>query len=60
MTVRRGSTSLIIEQVGTVDVGGEQKIVHAVYNERGDDLRGLHRLAGPAKSLMGIMGPGRT
>ncbi|NLB01514.1 MAG: hypothetical protein GX837_11280 [Methanomicrobiales archaeon] len=59
-TVRCGPTSLVIEQVGTVEIGGEQKVVHVVYNGRDDVFRGLHRLAGPAKSLMDIMGPGRT
>ena len=59
-TVRCGSTSLVIEQAGTVEVGGEHKVVHVVYDERDDALRGLHRLAGPVKSLMDVMGPGRT
>jgi len=58
--VRYGSTSLVIEQVGTVGVGGEPKVVHVVYDEGDGASRGLHRLAGPVKSLMGIMGSGRT
>ena len=33
-TVRCGSTSLVIDQAGTVEVGGEQKIVHVIYDER--------------------------
>jgi hypothetical protein len=33
-TVRCGSTSLVIGQAGTVEVGGEQKVVHIIYDER--------------------------
>jgi len=33
-TVRCGSTSLVIDQAGTVEVGGEQKVVHIIYDER--------------------------
>ncbi len=33
-TIRCGATSLAIGQAGTVEVGGEQKVVHIIYDER--------------------------
>ncbi|MDD3858476.1 MAG: hypothetical protein PHP43_10580, partial [Methanoculleus sp.] len=55
-TVRCGSTSLVIDQAGTVEVGGEQKIVHAIYDER-DVISacGLSRLINPSVSLIDVM-----
>lgn len=55
-TVRCGSTSLVIGQAGTVKVGGEQKIVHVVYDERDVvSACGLNRLASLAGSLVDAM-----
>ena len=55
-TVRCGSTSLVIDQAGTVEVGGEQKIVHVVYDERDVvSASGLNRLSGLAGGLIGAM-----
>ncbi|MCK8518417.1 hypothetical protein [Methanoculleus sp. 7T] len=33
-TIRYGTTSLVIAQAGTIGIGGEQRIVHVVYDER--------------------------
>ncbi|MDK2990036.1 MAG: hypothetical protein PWR16_1565 [Methanoculleus sp.] len=55
-TVRCGATSLVIGQAGTVEVGGEQKIVHVIYDERDVvSACGLNRLAGLAGSLIDAM-----
>ena len=55
-TVRCGSTSLVIDQAGTVEVGGEQKVVHIIYDER-DVISAcsLNRLMSPARSLIDAM-----
>ncbi|MCM2465190.1 hypothetical protein [Methanoculleus oceani] len=55
-TVRCGATSLVIDQAGTVEVGGEQKIVHVIYDER-DVISacGLSRLASLAGGLIDAM-----
>ncbi len=58
-TVRCGSTSLVIGQAGTVEVGGEQKIVHVVYDERDVmPARGLHWFINPSVSLIDVMRAG--
>ena len=55
-TIRCGSTSLVIAQTGTVDVGGEQKIVHIVYDERDVvSACSLNRLANLAGGLINAM-----
>lgn len=52
-TVRCGSTSLVIDQAGTVEVGGEQKIVHVIYDERDVvSACSLNRFMSPAWSLI--------
>lgn len=60
-TVRCGSTSLIIDQAGTVEIDGKQRVVHVVYDER-DVIPatgpGLHRLVSLATSLIGAMRSG--
>ncbi|MDD4137888.1 MAG: hypothetical protein PHT99_08370 [Methanoregula sp.] len=33
-TVRYGTTSLVIAQAGTVEIDGEQRIAHVIYDER--------------------------
>ncbi len=57
--IRSNATSLIIGQAGTVEVGGEQKVVHVVYDER--DVApacGLNRLSSQVKILIDAMGSG--
>jgi Reprolysin family propeptide. len=47
-TIRCGATSLVIDQAGTVEVDGEQKIVHVVYDEQDVmPARGLHWFINP-------------
>jgi len=33
-TIKSNTTSLVIAQAGTVEIGGEQRIVHVIYDER--------------------------
>ena len=56
-TIRCGSTSLVIAQAGMVEVGGEQKVVHIIYDER-DVISacGLSGLINPSVTLIDVMG----
>lgn len=55
-TIRCGATSLVIDQAGTVEVGGEQKVVHVIYDERDVvSACGLNRLSSLAGGLIDAM-----
>ena len=55
-TIRCGATSLAIGQAGTVEVSGEQKVVHIIYDER-DVISacGLSGLINPSVTLIDVM-----
>lgn len=60
-TIRCSVTSLVIGQAGTVEIGGERRIVHVIYKERDViPVRGLNWFVGSVKSLMDVMGSRRT
>lgn len=57
-TIRTSTTSFVIGQAGTVDIDGEQKVVHVVHDERDiipevwSPARGLGRLANLVMGLI--------